>query len=109
MIIKTTILVILITINFINTQELLDDDLLEVKLSEDVDDEKSPNSSPLLLVGPHDAALRSDLKVMMMMMIVIIINNDDDHPGLATAQPGWGAYEQIWLQRHSRVPGELLE
>ena len=69
MIIKTTILVILITINFINTQELLDDDLLEVKLSEDVDDEKSPNSSPLLLVG--DAALRSDPKHIMMI--------DDNH------------------------------
>ena len=32
-------------------QELLDDDLLDVKLSEDGDEEKSPNSSPLLLVG----------------------------------------------------------
>ena len=73
MIIKTTILVNLIIINFINTQELLDDDLLEVKLSEDVDDEKSPNSSPLLLVGPHDAALRSDLKHIMMMVIITII------------------------------------
>ena len=33
-------------------QELLDDDLLDVKLSEDGDEEKSPNSSPLLLVRP---------------------------------------------------------
>ena len=35
-------------------QELLDDDLLDVKLSEDGDEEKSPNSSPMLLVGGDD-------------------------------------------------------
>merc|ERR550532_423975 len=34
-------------------EELLDDDLLDVKLSKDGDEEKSPNSSPLLLSSPQ--------------------------------------------------------
>ena len=38
--------------------------------------------------------------------IFFISNHNDYRPELTTAQPGWGAYEQIWLQRHSRVPGE---
>ena len=41
-------------------------------------------------------------------MVVFILNYDDDPPELPTAQPGWGTYEQIRLQRHSRVPGEEL-
>ena len=55
-------------------QELLDDDLLDVKLSEDGDEEKSPNSSPMLLVGGDDYCGWEfiPMEIMLLSMMVVL-------------------------------------
>ena len=84
-------IVLVIAVIRLPVQELLEEDIIETKLGEGEEiEEKSPASSPVPMVMSSLSSLSSLLSP----------------PDLPPAQPGRGADEQVWLQRHPRISGE---